>query len=70
MNTEPTIVIHNYAGGSEGGPIPMGVEVSRYSPDTDYPNWMWGPSPSSGGDAPVVDFKAGRTYVIHELPNG
>lgn len=71
MNGEPTIVIHNYAGGG-GGPeeISMGAEVSRYTPDAEYQDWMWGPSPTSGGDAPTVDFRAGKTYVIYELPNG
>ncbi len=73
MNGEPTIVIHNYAGGGGGGgepleAIPVGVEVSRYTSEGDYQNWMWGPSATDG--APEVDFKMGRTYVIYELPNG
>ncbi len=74
---EPTIVIHNYAGDSGEGSIQNrmeqrsnGVEVSRYTPDGDYQNWMWAPSPGSGDGAPEVDFKSGRTYVIYELPNG
>ena len=67
---EPTIIeIHNYAGGGGGGPleeIPMGLEVSRFTAETDNTDWMWGPSFASGESPPKVTFKLGKVYTIYE----
>ncbi len=69
MPDQPTqVVIHNYAGGG-GGPleeIPMGLEVSRFTAESENTGWMWGPTPAGGGSAPTVDFKVGKVYTIYE----
>jgi len=65
---EPTVIeIHNYAGGSRGPleEIPIGVEVSRCTPEADYPKWGWGPT-SAETPMPEVDFKQGKTYTLYE----
>jgi len=65
---EPTIIeIHNYAGGAAPRPRedPEGVEVSRWTPQTEFTHWMWNAGPDN--DETAVDFHAGKTYVIYEI---
>ncbi len=62
---EPTIVIHNYAGGAADPQEESlkGREISRFTSEGEWLSWSWNPA----GGMVQADFKDGTTYVLYEL---